>query len=108
MESLVKCCICNGKNNGECITIGDKKYHLNCIEGLANKPISYDRLLEIAKKMHLWIFLHSDDEFAIYDELGLTDEENELLGSIDGGKFTTNDPEVVNHIKNLIDKIDNN
>lgn len=44
--------------------------------------ISYDRLLEMAKKMHLWIFLNSTDEQSIYDELGFTDEENAELGSI--------------------------
>ena len=43
--------------------------------------IEYERLLEIAKKMHLWIFLHSAYEFEVYDELGLTDEENLILGS---------------------------
>lgn len=44
--------------------------------------IEYDRLLEIAKKMHCWIFLHSVDEYEAYDEIGLTDEENAELGSI--------------------------
>ena len=48
--------------------------------------IEYDRLLKIAKKMHCWIFLHTADEFEVYDELGLTDEENAELGSI--GAFT--------------------
>lgn len=42
--------------------------------------IEYERLLKIATKMHLWIFLHSGDEQAVYDELGLTDEENMELG----------------------------
>lgn len=42
--------------------------------------ISYERLLEIARKMHLYIFLHSDNEQEIYDELGLTEEENIVLG----------------------------
>lgn len=39
-----------------------------------------ERLKEISKKMHLWIFLHSGDEQKAYDELGLTDEENAILG----------------------------
>lgn len=39
-----------------------------------------ERLKEIAHKMHLWIFLHSGDEQKVYDELGLTDEENDMLG----------------------------
>lgn len=42
--------------------------------------IEYERLLMLAKKMHLWIFLHSNDEQQVYDELGLTPEENEILG----------------------------
>ena len=49
------------------------------------KKIEYDRLLEIAAKMHCWIFLHSFDEQEVYDELGLTDEENAILGY--GGSF---------------------
>ena len=39
-----------------------------------------ERLLQIARKMHLYIFLHSQNEQEIYDELGLTEEENRLLG----------------------------
>ena len=42
--------------------------------------IPYERLLEIAMKMHTWIFLHAFDEQEVYDELGLTDEENAILG----------------------------
>ena len=44
------------------------------------KEKEINRLKKIAKKMHLWIFLHSDDEQKVYDELGLTDEENAMLG----------------------------
>ena len=47
-----------------------------------NKPIEYDRLLQIAHKMHEWIFLNSMDEQEIYDSLGLTEEENYILGSL--------------------------
>ena len=43
--------------------------------------IEYERLLKIAKKMHLWIFLNTGNEFEVYKELGLTDEENFILGS---------------------------
>ena len=39
-----------------------------------------EELLMVAKKMHLWIFLHSGDEQAAYDECGLTDEMNAVLG----------------------------
>ena len=45
------------------------------------------RLKKIARKMHLWIFLHSGDEQAVYDELGLTNEENTILGY--SGQFKT-------------------
>ena len=41
-----------------------------------------ERLLHIAKAMHTWIFLHTADEYAVYDELGLTGEDNAMLGSI--------------------------
>lgn len=43
-------------------------------------PILYSRLLELATKMHTWIFLHTGDEQEAYDEIGLTDEENAILG----------------------------
>ena len=43
--------------------------------------MDYDRLLEIARAMHCWIFLHSFDEEKVYKELGLTPEENAILGS---------------------------
>lgn len=51
-----------------------------------NEKIPYERLLKIARKMHLWIFLHTFDEQETYDELGLTPEENAILGY--SGKFT--------------------
>jgi len=40
----------------------------------------YKHLLRIANKMHLWIFNHTFDEQAAYDECGLTDEDNAMLG----------------------------
>lgn len=43
--------------------------------------MNYERLLEIARKMHCWIFLHTFDEDEVYRELGLTPEENAILGS---------------------------
>jgi len=43
--------------------------------------MEYDRLLEIARAMHCWIFLHSIDEDEVYKELGITPEENAILGS---------------------------
>ena len=39
-----------------------------------------ERFKKISHKMHLWIFLHCGDEQKVYDELGLTDEENAMLG----------------------------
>ena len=47
------------------------------------------RLKKIAHKMHLYIFLHSDNEQEVYDELGLTDEENAMLGY--SGQFILGD-----------------
>lgn len=44
--------------------------------------IEYNRLLEIAKKMHCWIFLNTGDEEEVYEQLGLTEEENYILGSL--------------------------
>lgn len=53
--------------------------------------ITYERLLEIAKKMHTWIFCNTGDEQAVYDELGLTDDENYILGY--GGKIEIKIPQ---------------
>lgn len=47
---------------------------------------TYRELLKVAKKMHCWIFLNTDDELGAYDECGLTDEMNVLLGY--DGQFT--------------------
>ena len=41
-----------------------------------------ERLLKVAGAMHTWIFLHTFDEVAAYKECGLTDEENQELGSL--------------------------
>ncbi len=41
---------------------------------------TYRELLKVAREMHRWIFLNAADELAVYDECGLTDEMNELLG----------------------------
>ncbi len=37
-------------------------------------------LLKAARAMHTWIFLHTADEQAAYDEIGLTNEQNALFG----------------------------
>lgn len=39
-----------------------------------------EKLLKVASAMHTWIFLHTGDEQAAYDECGLTDEMNAELG----------------------------
>jgi hypothetical protein len=44
------------------------------------KEISYDRLLYLARKMHLEIFLMTSDEEEVYNRIGLTPEENAILG----------------------------
>ena len=43
--------------------------------------MNYKRLLEVARKMHCWIFLHTFNEDEAYREIGLTEEENAFLGS---------------------------
>ena len=48
--------------------------------------ITKERLLEIANALHLWIFKNCTNEWEIYEELGLNDEENFLLGY--GGSFS--------------------
>ncbi len=55
-------------------------YYGDYKKDLQEKDKEIERLKEIAHKMHLWIFLHSEDEQKVYDELGLTDEENDMLG----------------------------
>ena len=55
-------------------------------------PIPYDRLLQIAEAMHTWIFLNTCDEEAAYKEIGLTDQENGILGY--GGEFVIGGEEV--------------
>ena len=39
-----------------------------------------EELFRAAKKMHLWIFLHSGEEQEAYDWCGLSDEMNAALG----------------------------
>ena len=49
-----------------------------------------EKLLKAASAMHTWIFLHTGDEQAAYDERGLTDEMNAELGY--GGQFVIEPP----------------
>lgn len=55
--------------------------------------IPYERLLQIAKKMHLYIFINSSDELEVYEELGLTEEENAILGYLGGLEVNHNESE---------------
>lgn len=50
------------------------------IEKAKKYGLTYERLFEIAYKLHLQIFHLTSDEKSIYNEVGLTDEENALLG----------------------------
>lgn len=59
-----------------------------------NKIISYERLLEIARKMHTWIFCNTGDEQAVYDELGITEEENVIFGYSGNFKFEVTEKEI--------------
>ena len=49
-----------------------------------------EELMKAAKAMHTWIFLNSGDEQAAYDECGLSDEMNAMLGY--GGQFVVEPP----------------
>lgn len=49
-------------------------------ENITNLQEENARLLHIARKMHTWIFLNSGDEQKVYDEIGLTEKENIMLG----------------------------
>lgn len=47
-ESLIKCCVCNGKNTGEVVMIGNEhhKYHLSCIEQLYDEVGGYREMFK--------------------------------------------------------------
>lgn len=57
-------------------------YHKN-----VHYTIPYERLLYIANQMHLYIFIHTGDEQQAYDEIGLTERENQILGYSGEFKF---------------------
>lgn len=62
----------------ECVLPNKKAFIL--LDYITNLQQENERLKGIAHKMHLWIFLNSGNEQKVYDELGLTDEENTMLG----------------------------
>ena len=71
-------------------TLKDREEYCYGLETeLTNLQEENERLKAIAHKMHLWIFLHCGDEQKVYDELGLTDEENAMLGY--SGQFRIGD-----------------
>ena len=71
--------------------IKNKNYIDTNTSKMEKTSIEYNRLLQIARKMHTWIFLHTGNEKEVYDELGLTDEENAMLGY--SGQFILGDKE---------------
>lgn len=46
---------------------------------IVQEHISYERLLQIARKMHLWIFLHSGDDNYEYKKWGLRKKKMQCL-----------------------------
>ena len=68
-----KCDNCSDKDNYDACLL--------CIDSLFKESAdAMEELLRAAKKMHLWIFLHSGDEEEAYDWCGLSDEMNATLG----------------------------
>ena len=59
-------------------------------ETLDEAADAIEELLKAAKAMHTWIFLNTGDEQAAYDECGLTDEMNAVLGY--GGRYVAEPP----------------
>lgn len=69
----------------------ESRGYATCSEELAEKAAdAIEELLKAAKAMHTWIFLNTGDEQAVYDECGLTDEMNAMLGY--GGQFVAELP----------------
>ena len=66
------------------ISIKDKMTILGMITAIGYEyqraADAIEELLKAAKAMHTWIFLNTGDEQAAYDECGLTDEMNAMLG----------------------------
>lgn len=70
-ESIKKCCICNGENTGEFITINANKYHLDCIEQLQQENKQLEKQLrrrdevidEVIKYIEEHIIYTCDDAF---------------------------------------------
>lgn len=67
----------------EQIPYDSQYYTMNNINAFSIEELreEYSILLKIAKKLHEWIFIHTLNEDEVFRELGLTEEDNELLGS---------------------------
>lgn len=90
MDELVKrlrCCSYSDPNGcEECRNCPNADNFYECKQKLTLQAAdAIEELLKAAKAMHTWIFLHTGDEQAAYDECGLTDEMNAALGY--GGQF---------------------
>lgn len=70
-EEACETCKYNGFDDGDCVGM----YGL-----MLRSAAAIEELLRIGAKMHTWIFLHTTDEQAAYDEIGLTEEQNALFG----------------------------
>lgn len=96
-ENFVEFCnvqIVAGNAKISAVTIDAEKFADHLLANgvtIQTTPISYERLLHIARQMHLWIFLNCTDEQKVYDELKLTEEENVVFGY--GGKLEITMPE---------------
>ena len=79
----LECCM-NGRCDDNCPFRETKEYCHNLdsliLDLIKRQNEEYEHLLKIARKMHTWIFLNTGDEQAVYDEIGLSDEDNILLG----------------------------
>lgn len=72
------------------------------LEMAKKSGLTYDRLFELAYKMHLELFHLAGDEKEIYNKIGLTNEENELFGYVYVKSYIS-DPEIAKKLKDLID-----
>lgn len=88
VKKALECCKSNINRCNSCPIDQEKQDACTCGTFLAGcaldlinrKNEEYEHLLKIARKMHTWIFLNAGDEQAAYDEIGLSDEDNIMLG----------------------------
>lgn len=80
IKKALECCRGNGKCNECPYEDKDCYFEQDALDLINYQEEEYNHLLKIAKKMHLWIFLNCGDEAKVYEECGLTDEDNALLG----------------------------